>query len=99
MNYSTLEPNPYTTPLYDNASFSEWKGQRSSKFPPTIHHSPAKDLIKTSKYAINETSKCQTKHQLEEEVISLNLPASKNQFDHQSIKLPQLSIGILDRVR
>ena len=99
MNYSTLEPYSYTTPLYDNSSYSEWKGQRSSKFPPTIRHAPGKDLIKTSKNTLNETFKCQTKHQLEVEAIFSNPQALKDHFVHLFKKLPQSSIGILDRVR
>lgn len=61
MNYSTLEPLSYTTPLYDTSFDQEWKGQRSSKFPPTIRRLPTKDLIRKSIQIVIETFSYQTK--------------------------------------
>lgn len=97
MHYSTLEPYSYTSPLNDNSSVGEWKGQRSSKFPPTIRHLPAKDLIRTSSTHIMQISNYQTRLQRGEEAISMSQQASKSLSDLPFIKYLRSSTGIYEK--
>lgn len=93
MNYSTLEPYSSTTPLYD----CEWKGQRSSKFPPTIRHLPAKDLIRISTSPMIKTLSYRIKPRDAVEGISTSRLVSKSLFVLRYTKCRPSSIGTCDR--
>lgn len=100
MNYSTLEPMSYSTPLKNYSNHEEeWQGQRSRRFAKSIRIEPRRDLIKSSSLFLTQILIFQTRHPSLDEFTLMNPRVYKNLFDRQSIRYLQYSTGTRVRAR
>lgn len=100
MNYSTLEPISYSTPLKDYSHYGEeWQGQRSRRFAKSIRFEPRRDLIKSSASLLIKISIFPIKLPLQVEFTLTSLRVYKSRFVQRFKRSLRFSTGTHERAR